>query len=140
MISCSNLRSAAEQHAPLIELSSRGRGGEHLSRIKFCAIEMLARRPSLDFTLARCFHVLGRLHVEARVSVNVTEVVMDLFNAGDVLSCDNCRLAYMIVEYNSVKMNNSVPDGGLKPGRTPIRCANRSCDTIANMIVVCSWI
>ena len=94
----------------------------------------------IGFALARRFHVLRRLHVKSRVSVDVAEVVMDLFNAGDVLSRHDCRLAYMIVEDNPVEMNNSVPDSGLKPGRAPIRCTNRSCDAVTNMIVVCGWV
>ena len=65
---------------------------------------------------------------------------MDLFRAGYIFGRDDCCVAYVIVEDDSVEVNDPVPNGNLKSGRAPICRMNRPHNTIANVIVVRSWV
>src|SRR6266513_2142905 len=90
------------------------------------------------FRLARGLHVFGRFHVEARIVVDETQMVMHVLDAGRILGGDDRRPARVLVDNEAVKMHDAVSHRDLESDRSPVGRIDLSRDAVTDVIVICS--
>ena len=61
---------------------------------------------------------------------------MHLLDAGRILDCDDRRPSRGLIDNEAVQMHDSVPDRDLEADRPPISRIDRSCDAVADMVIV----